>query len=289
MPSCTYEIIKENNRLPARFENIFTSAHAITAHWHEYLEILLIISGKMTAVIQAETYELTDGDILVINSKDIHMTQTHGSQTHYILLQISAKQMQQFFPDFALLRFATRIREADIPSVSTYEAPSSYLREMTRIYEEKEDGYPLLFTARLYDLLYCLYKNHAHWIAPDSQKTTHRDFSRIIRTMNWVAEHYQEPLSLDQAAGNLGISREYFCRIFKKYTNQSFLEYLNDVRVMHLADELKHSEETITNLMEKHGITNYKIFLRSFKKLYGETPQKMRKQGLSDDTYKYFP
>ena len=88
MPSCTYEIIKENNRLPARFENIFTSAHAITAHWHEYLEILLIISGKMTAVIQAETYELTDGDILVINSKDIHMTQTHGSQTHYILLQI---------------------------------------------------------------------------------------------------------------------------------------------------------------------------------------------------------
>lgn len=288
MSSCTYEMVKENNRLPARFENIFCSAHAITAHWHEYLEILFIISGKMTAVIQAETYELTDGDILIINSKDIHLTQTHGSQTHYILLQISARQMQQFFPDFASLRFNTRIREEDIPSDSSSEVPSSYLREMMRIYEEKEDGYPLLFTARLYDLLYCLYKNYAHWITPDSQKTTHRDFSRIIRTMEWVDEHYQEPLSLDQAAGNLGISREYFCRIFKRYTDQSFLEYLNDVRVMHLCDELKHSEDTITNLMEKHGIKNYKIFLRSFKKLYGETPQKMRKHGMPDDTYKFF-
>lgn len=288
MSSYTYEIIKENNRLPARFENIFSSVCTITAHWHEYLEILFIISGKMTAVIQAESYVLTDGDLLIINSKDIHLTQTHGSQTHYVLLQISARQMQQFFPDFASLRFVTWIPGNTIPPDTSSRTPSSYIMEMLQIYEQKEDGYPLLFTARLHDLLYCLYKNFSHWIAPDSQKATHRDFSRIIRTMKWVDEHYQEPLSLDQAAGNLRISREYFCRIFKKYTGQSFLEYLSDVRVMRLCEEMKHSEDTITNLMEKHGITNYRIFLRSFKKLYGETPQKMRKYGVPADAGKLF-
>ena len=32
----------------------------------------------------------------------------------------------------------------------------------------------------------------------------------------------------------------------------------------------------ILQLMEKNGLSNYKIFMRTFKKLYGSTPQKMR-------------
>ena len=29
--------------------------------------------------------------------------------------------------------------------------------------------------------------------------------------------------------------------------------------------------------MEKNGITNYKVFMRTFKRLYGDTPQRVRK------------
>ena len=91
MSAYTYEMVRENSRLPVHFAYIQGSAHTILAHWHEYLEILLIVSGGMTAVIQAETYQLSAGDILIINSK---------------------------------------------------------------VYQKEEDGYPLLFTARLHDLLY---------------------------------------------------------------------------------------------------------------------------------------
>ena len=214
MSAYTYEMVRENSRLPVHFAYIQGSAHTILAHWHEYLEILLIVSGGMTAVIQAETYQLSAGDILIINSK---------------------------------------------------------------VYQKEEDGYPLLFTARLHDLLYCLYRYDSHWLAPDSQKAAHRDISRITQTMDWVGEHYRESLTLDEAAGNLGLSREYFCRIFRKYTGQTFLEYLNTVRVMRFHDEMIYSNDSITNLMAAHGISNYKIFLRTYKKIYGDTPQKMRK------------
>lgn len=277
MSAYTYEMIRENSRLPVHFDYVHSAVYTIPAHWHEYLEILLIISGSMTAVIQAETYELSAGDILIINSNDIHMTQTHGDETDYILLQISARSLQQFFPNYALLHFVTWI-PGDAGTSDCTVSPAVFLMEMLHIYEQQEDGYPLLFTARLHDLLYCLYKNYSHWLAQDSQKAVHRDFLRIIQTMDWVGEHYREALTLDEAAGNLGLSREYFCRIFKKYTGQTFLEYLNDVRAMRFHDELLYSDDSITNLMENHGISNYKIFLRTFKKLYGDTPQKMRKQ-----------
>ena len=92
-----------------------------------------------------------------------------------------------------------------------------------------------------------------------------------------MEEHYQENLTLDTAASLLAVSREYFCRLFKKYTGQTFLEYLNDVRTIHLAKDLSACDDTITSLMEKHGLTNYKVFLRTFRKLYGTSPQKFRK------------
>ena len=93
MSAYTYEMVRENSRLPVHFDYVQEPAHTILAHWHEYLEILLIVSGGMTAVIQAETFELSAGDILIINSKDIHMTRTHGDTTSYILLQISARYL----------------------------------------------------------------------------------------------------------------------------------------------------------------------------------------------------
>ena len=260
MSAYTYEMVRENSRLPVHFSYVQEPAHTILAHWHEYLEILLIVSGGMTAVIQAETFELSAGDILFINSKDIHMTRTHGDTTSYILLQISARYLQQFFPNFDVLHFGTWIPAGTALEGSTC-APTHYLMEMLDIYQKEEDGYPLLFTARLHDLLYCLYRYDSCWLASDGQKAAHRDILRLTQTMDWVGEHYREPLTLDEAAGNLGLSREYFCRIFKKYTGQTFLEYLNAVRVMRFHDELIYSNDSITNLMAAHGISNYKIFL----------------------------
>ena len=109
-----------------------------------------------------------------------------------------------------------------------------------------------------------------------------RDRLRITRVMDWIRSHYQENLTLDAAASLLAVSREYFCRLFKKYTGQTFLEYLNDVRTMHLSKDLLTCDDTITSLMEKHGLTNYKVFLRTFRKLYGTSPQRFRQAAIGD-------
>lgn len=47
---------------------------------------------------------------------------------------------------------------------------------------------------------------------------------------------------------------------------------------MHLYEDLKNTDDSITVLMEKNGIRNYKVFMRTFKKLYGDTPQKIRSE-----------
>ena len=269
MESCFYETIHETDLLHVRFELQDAPAFVFPAHWHEYVEILYLIRGQFSAIVQATEYRLNEGDLIIINSGDLHMTRSNTCT--YLLLQISASQMRQYLPDFDTMRFDTIIPYSEQP------APlRALLSEMNEIRQNPSDSYQLLFTSRLYEFLYHLCRSYSHQIPSASLTGSQRDLQRVTHVMNWVKVHYPEPLSLETAADSLALSKEYFCRLFKKYTGQTFLEYLNDVRTMHLYEDLQNSDETITVLMEKNGLSNYKIFMRTFKKLYGYTPQKMR-------------
>ena len=269
MESCFYETIHETDLLHVRFELQDAPAFVFPAHWHEYVEILYLIRGQFSAIVQATEYRLNEGDLIIINSGDLHMTRSNTCT--YLLLQISASQMRQYLPDFDTMRFDTIIPCSEQP------APlRALLSEMNEIRQNPSDSYQLLFTSRLYEFLYHLCRSYSHQIPSASLTGSQRDLQRVTHVMNWVKVHYPEPLSLETAADSLALSKEYFCRLFKKYTGQTFLEYLNDVRTMHLYEDLQNSDETITVLMEKNGLSNYKIFMRTFKKLYGSTPDTAR-------------
>ncbi len=48
-----YEKISENNGLPAKFMLSQCTDLTIPAHWHDYLEVLYMMEGELTAVVQA--------------------------------------------------------------------------------------------------------------------------------------------------------------------------------------------------------------------------------------------
>lgn len=147
---------------------------------------------------------------------------------------------------------------------------------MQMLFEEHADGYQLLLTSHLYQFLHILYRNFSTWSLPADESFGGRDLKRITDIVAWTQQHFREPLTLDMAAGVLGISREYFCRIFKKYTNQTYLDFLCATRTMNLYEELKTSDLSLPLLMEQNGLTNYKTFIRTFRELYGDTPRKIR-------------
>lgn len=273
MPDYQHEMIEETSGLPVKFMLSQNNSLTIPAHWHEYLEVLYMLEGELTAVIQANTYRLSPGELMVINSKELHMTRAEGPVS-YIMIQMSQEQLLRLLPGKRHLHFKTMVTVSDNPSV--YPVLEEHLLHMLDIFQKQHDGYQLLFSADLYGFLYHLYQNYANNSPITEEAGGIRDLQRVTAVMDWVRSDYSQALSLEDAAASLAVSREYFCRLFKKYTGQTFLEYLNSVRTMHLYEDLKKSDENITVLMEKNGITNYKVFMRTFKKLYGDTPQHIR-------------
>jgi len=271
------ELIDENDYLPVYFRQVQCDALTVPPHWHDHLELVYLISGSMIAVVQSKSYKLTPGSLLVVNSKEIHMTRTYG-ESYYLLLQIPTDQIKNRFVDFDYLRFQTLIKEKSM--AKSRNEIDIHFRQMLDLFLRKEDGYPLLFTARVYMLLYALYQNYSFRLKP-GQNDGQRDFKRITKTMNWVNQNFRASLTLDAAAENLGISKEYFCRLFKKCTGLTFLEYLYAVRATNFYEDLVRTENSITLLLAENGITNYKLFMRTFKKLYGDTPRNIKKAFLS--------
>lgn len=160
-----------------------------------------------------------------------------------------------------------------------YDQLRDVFRKIAGFYEEKKEGYHLLVLSAVYRLLYFLYTEGIR--SEEDTETAHgtlRDLERMKLCMEFVREHYGERISLADAAGLLAITPEHFCRLFRKYTGQTFLAYVNQIRMEHFHTDLLETDKNITFLLDKNGITNYKGFLRKFKEAYGESPKEVRRR-----------
>lgn len=63
---------------------------------------------------------------------------------------------------------------------------------------------------------------------------------------------------------------------------QTYLSYLNDVRMTHVYEDLIHTDGHLNVILERHGFTNYKLFRRLFREKFGCTPMELRKRGIED-------
>lgn len=278
----THETIQDDIFLQLHFTDVYASNQALPIHWHNHLELLYILDGNMTAYINELSYALVPGDILLVNPKDIHATHVSGN-CHYYLLQIPAAHLALIDNDWKLLHFGEYLPHS--PDKSSVNHNLSFLfGHLIQLDREHTPGYRLLFLAQIYELLYLLYKHDSTRLSARSRSRTERDLLRIEQSMQYVKKNYRNQFSLENVAKELSLTPEYFCRMFRKYTGQTFFTYVNQVRLLYFYEDLLHTDESITYLLDKHGITNYKVFMREFKKAYGTTPHRLRIQNRSNDT-----
>ena len=100
----------------------------------------------------------------------------------------------------------------------------------------------------------------------------------IADAFSYMQEHYQESLSLTDISSVLGISSSYFSHLFKKQTGKNYVEYLNEIRLKAVMEDLKNSDFKIAVIAEKNGFHNFEYFSRFFKKATGLSPVKWRQE-----------
>lgn len=88
----------------------------------------------------------------------------------------------------------------------------------------------------------------------------------------YLSAHFQEDISLSQAAEMTQISISYFTKCFRDITGKSFYSYLRDLRIEHACKLLTQTNSTIAKIAELCGFSDQFYFSKLFKKITGIPP-----------------
>ena len=92
---------------------------------------------------------------------------------------------------------------------------------------------------------------------------------RILEYMN---QHVQEHLSLQDVSDALDISSSHICRVLKNETGETFVTLLNKIRIQEAGRLLQEGKWKVYEVAEKCGFSNYAYFYQLFKKETGISP-----------------
>lgn len=248
-------------------------------HWHEEIEILYPLNGQTDITVENKKYKLPKKNAMVIESCKIHSSYTDDKSTAmHLRIHISKECLRSYFPDIILYQVHCIPSEITTEQFPEYYTICELFAKLTRLYmfdspsfRLEAEGIILQAVARLFHFF-----SVKDTTCSDPVIVNQTSMERIRSTIRYVEQHFQENISLQDAAAYLGISREYFCRIFKKNMGISFLQYLNEVRLSKVYNDLQSTSFPISTIMERNGFTNQKLFNQSFKKMYGCTPSSVR-------------
>ncbi len=100
--------------------------------------------------------------------------------------------------------------------------------------------------------------------------------SRIRMAIQYIHEHYNENLPVNELAARFDMSPNYFSSIFKKEMNQSAVNYITEYRVQKAREYLEASDWSVVEIARKVGYEDNQYFFRVFKKYTGLTPLQYR-------------
>lgn len=277
MTDLQHEKVITPDSLPARFFFYNSPSQFIPSHWHNSLELLYMKSGLMHVDINNHTYSLKKGDMIIINSGDIHFTRCLNS-SFVLALQIPYPLLKTHIPDYHCTRFQMPDGSPLLTKSSCYTGVRDILEELYALTCDTPLGYTLHFSSLIYELVYQLTLSCLTRVSSSARKKSDQNLDRLEQVTAYVKSHYSQPISLEDGASVLSLNPEYFCRYFKKHMGVTFLEYVNSIRLSHIHQDLLETEDSISELMERHGFLNYRLFTRMFRDTYGCSPSVLRKE-----------
>ena len=247
----------------------------VPSHWHKETELVYVLRGSARMVINDTLYELNKGDVAVVVSGDTHFYfQTHDHVRAVVMFA------PELFEDGEEKRQIQK-RLKGIARVSTQWSAEhaaqvrSIFEELIRLNDSERFGRNLSIRARIYDLTVLLGTEIEQ---DNTQKNAQASMlANLEKAFLFVERNYSRPIDLEDAARELGFTPSYFARFFKRFTDVTFMAYLNEYRIGKVQQLLAQRNKNMTEIAEAAGFASIKTFNRVFKESTGLSPTQYQK------------
>ena len=256
----------------------------IGMHWHPEVEINRFESGEFIYTYAMKEYKIKSPCIALIPGNVLHNLQiSKGANQSSVVFNPSIIELNSYDEvQSQMLSFLSQggsrmppFITADMDCFSLADSLLSFIIDNSN---SEDSAVRLRVKAHLLDLLAVLYENGI-FVYTDSDTNDEFDYKqqKIKDLLSFINEHYAEKITMNDAANYLKVSRQYFCRYFKRSTGMSFVDFINDLRLRRASQEIIHTSKSITDIALDHGFDNIGYFFKLFRLKFNQTPLAYRK------------
>jgi len=249
----------------------------VQLHHHDFYEVYFLLSGDVTYTIESRLYRVMPGEMLLISPRELHQV--------CIRPEMSAYERYTLWVDPQLLRQLstekTDLTRCFDPSRPNYgnllklkpdeqRLIQSLFEALWREYNSAEYGSDLLRKNVLSQLLVEVNR------MAEQDSGQFEEFSRSSRmvatAVEYVNQHYGEPLSLDLLAEQCFVSKYHLSHEFNRQVGTSVHRYILKKRLLN-ARQLMAEGEVPSQVYSRCGFGDYAGFYRAFRSEYGVGPR----------------
>lgn len=253
-------------------------------HWHKEMELIYVEKGPVDIIINGSSCQANNGDILCINSEELHQLHSAGNlpSIHHALvflpdiLKFEYEDTTQSLYISPIINQRLRLPRI-IPSKAPYGAKirTAFL-EAIRLFEAQTAGWYLGVKACIYQILSILISENLLIAEPGCQRPDYKT-AIVKKSMQYIHEHYQQKIYLEELASNVSMNTQYFCRFFKSFVGKTPVAYINHYRITQAARLLQTENISITEAGLRAGFENPSYFIKLFKAQSHMTPAEYKK------------
>lgn len=256
----------------------------VSWHWHKSIEIDYIMEGELVLTTPDQELTLRKGDICFINSGVLHSFSTgpqsdgcsfyaHLFRTSFLSGMHNSQIEQKYILPILGNRAVTVCHFPEGTPSNTAMTPI-YLH-IVELDLEQPFGYEFAVREEL-SRLWCMFFQETRSLHGGVRQKESADSRRVREMLQYIHEHYAEPVSLGDIAGAVGVSRQECMRCFRKYLRVSPISYLSEYRVRIAAGQLLHTDQSIITISENCGFSSNSYFSKVFHQTMGCTPKEYR-------------
>lgn len=278
----------EQTRLIDRFlpMNVFeiTTNHptVIEPHWHEHFELIYLEQGKVTFHIGGSSYQAVPGDLMFVNSSELHAGYTDSTEVtsivHAIVFHPSIISSASSEADYTAPYISGKSIVATIISKqnSHYDKLIEIVMTLIKEFRQKENGHKIAMKAYCQILFISLARGYT--VKRENNLKFQLKVDRFKDLLNQIDQSFSDRLSLDEAAAMVHMSPYHFCKTFKQFTGSTYVQYVNHRRIAEAENLLLNTTLSITEISERVGSANVNSFSKLYKQFNGFPPTKARKK-----------
>ncbi|MCP1308051.1 AraC family transcriptional regulator [Paenibacillus tyrfis] len=256
-------------------------------HWHDVLEINLIKSGTGYYIINGQRFDFEKGDILLINSNDLHCAYENSD----LIILVITFDASWFLSDLRydpniLLPYTEMGRR--FTNLLDRSHPSMDLLRMTLLdiqaeHQNKHASYVSVVRANL--LRFLAYVNRYFQLDNEAiacyEKVGSFQLDKMRRIISILEKQFAYPWTIEELGELTYLSPSRFSAIFKNTVGTSPLEYLIQIRLENAAKLLETTDRKIVDIAHECGFRSLSNFNRLFKQRTGFSPREARRRLLA--------